>query len=84
MPNEKEAVYGELDKWTAWESEFPVIAVAKALNILKQRKQWKRVIQVCSQHIYLYIFFKKLPNTWHCTGGEMDVWERSRNDNGNI
>ncbi|PWA91422.1 pentatricopeptide repeat (PPR) superfamily protein [Artemisia annua] len=46
LPNEKEAVYGELDKWTAWESEFPVIAVAKALNILKQRKQWKRVIQV--------------------------------------
>ncbi|KAK1436592.1 hypothetical protein QVD17_02374 [Tagetes erecta] len=46
LPNEKEAVYGALDKWTAWESEFPVIAVAKALNILKQRKQWKRVIQV--------------------------------------
>ncbi|KAI3740306.1 hypothetical protein L2E82_30734 [Cichorium intybus] len=46
LPNEKEAVYGALDKFTAWESEFPVIAVAKALNILKQRKQWKRVIQV--------------------------------------
>ncbi|KAL4562175.1 hypothetical protein LXL04_034369 [Taraxacum kok-saghyz] len=46
LPNEKEAVYGALDKWTAWESEFPVIAVAKALNILKQRKQWTRVIQV--------------------------------------
>ncbi|KAL8234274.1 hypothetical protein R6Q59_020374 [Mikania micrantha] len=46
LPNEKETVYGALDKWTAWESEFPVIAVAKALNILKQRKLWKRVIQV--------------------------------------
>ncbi|KHN47365.1 Pentatricopeptide repeat-containing protein, chloroplastic [Glycine soja] len=24
LPNEKEAVYGALDKWTAWETEFPV------------------------------------------------------------
>ncbi|KAG5130991.1 hypothetical protein JHK84_037388 [Glycine max] len=30
LPNEKEAVYGALDKWTAWETEFPVIAVSKA------------------------------------------------------
>ncbi|KAI3693167.1 hypothetical protein L6452_32998 [Arctium lappa] len=46
LPNEKDAVYGALDKWTAWETEFPVIAVAKALNILKKQKQWRRVIQV--------------------------------------
>lgn len=46
LPNEKEAVYGALDKWTAWETEFPVIAVAKALNILRKRRQWVRVIQV--------------------------------------
>ncbi|CAL0308994.1 unnamed protein product [Lupinus luteus] len=46
LPNEKEAVYGALDKWTAWETEFPVIAAAKALKILKKRGQWIRVIQV--------------------------------------
>ncbi|KAI4350251.1 hypothetical protein L6164_004723 [Bauhinia variegata] len=46
LPNEKEAVYGALDKWTAWEIEFPLIAVAKALKILRQRRQWVRVIQV--------------------------------------
>lgn len=46
LPNEKEAVYGALDKWTAWETEFPLIAAAKALTILRQRSQWKRVIQV--------------------------------------
>jgi hypothetical protein len=46
LPNEKEAVYGALDKWTAWETEFPLIAVAKALNILRNRGQWVRVIQV--------------------------------------
>ncbi|KAJ1411680.1 hypothetical protein SESBI_20996 [Sesbania bispinosa] len=36
LPNEKEAVYGALDKWTAWETEFPLIAVAKALKILRK------------------------------------------------
>ncbi|KAL8144254.1 hypothetical protein V2J09_017286 [Rumex salicifolius] len=46
LPNEKEVVYGALDKWTAWELEFPLIAAAKALRILKKRSQWKRVIHV--------------------------------------
>ncbi|XP_059632332.1 pentatricopeptide repeat-containing protein At4g18975, chloroplastic-like isoform X2 [Cornus florida] len=46
LPNEKEAVYGALDKWTAWETEFPLIAAAKALRILRNRNQWIRVIQV--------------------------------------
>ncbi|XP_022139303.1 pentatricopeptide repeat-containing protein At4g18975, chloroplastic isoform X2 [Momordica charantia] len=45
-PNEKEAVYGALNKWIAWETEFPLIAAAKALRILRKRSQWKRVIQV--------------------------------------
>ncbi|KAL9262044.1 Pentatricopeptide repeat-containing protein [Drosera capensis] len=46
QPNVKEAVYGALDKWVAWELEFPLIAAAKALRILKKRNQWIRVIQV--------------------------------------
>ncbi|XP_050228380.1 pentatricopeptide repeat-containing protein At4g18975, chloroplastic [Mercurialis annua] len=46
LPDEKDAVYGALDKWTAWETEFPLIAVAKALRILRKHRQWKRVIQV--------------------------------------
>ncbi|KAL7212703.1 hypothetical protein ACSBR2_015392 [Camellia fascicularis] len=46
LANEKEAVYGALDKWTAWETEFPLIAAAKALRILRKRSQWIRVIQV--------------------------------------
>uniref|UniRef100_A0A7N0T3W4 Pentatricopeptide repeat-containing protein n=1 Tax=Kalanchoe fedtschenkoi TaxID=63787 RepID=A0A7N0T3W4_KALFE len=46
LPNEREAVYGALDKWTAWETEFPLIAAAKALVILRKRSQWTRVIQV--------------------------------------
>ncbi|KAK6932280.1 hypothetical protein RJ641_001904 [Dillenia turbinata] len=46
VSNEKDAVYGALDKWTAWETEFPLIAASKALNILRKRSQWRRVIQV--------------------------------------
>lgn len=46
IENGKEAVYGALDKWTAWETEFPLIAAVKALNILKRRRNWVRVIQV--------------------------------------
>ncbi|KAK2642641.1 hypothetical protein Ddye_024404 [Dipteronia dyeriana] len=46
LPNEKEAVYGALNKWTAWETEFPLIAAAKALKILRNRGRWLRVIQV--------------------------------------
>ncbi|XP_070023977.1 pentatricopeptide repeat-containing protein At4g18975, chloroplastic isoform X2 [Nicotiana sylvestris] len=46
LPNEKESVYRALDKWIAWETEFPLIAAAKALRILRQQRMWKRVIQV--------------------------------------
>ncbi|MBA0630107.1 hypothetical protein Godav_002235 [Gossypium davidsonii] len=48
LPNEKETVYGALDKWIAWETEFPLIAAAKALRILRKRSQWLRVIQAGS------------------------------------
>ncbi|PQM37253.1 pentatricopeptide repeat-containing protein [Prunus yedoensis var. nudiflora] len=47
LPNEKETVYGALEKWTAWETdEFPLIAAVKALRILRKRSQWVRVIQI--------------------------------------
>nr|CAB3454562.1 unnamed protein product [Digitaria exilis] len=46
LPNQKEAIYGALDKWSAFEPEFPLIAVAKALEMLKRRRKWLRIIQV--------------------------------------
>lgn len=46
LSNEKEVVYGALDHWVAWEEEFPLIALAKALRILRQRDQWQQIIQV--------------------------------------
>ncbi|KAH1097844.1 hypothetical protein J1N35_014765, partial [Gossypium stocksii] len=46
VPNEKETVYGALDKWVAWKTKFPLIVAAKALQIFKKRSQWLRVIQL--------------------------------------
>ncbi|KAG2645929.1 hypothetical protein PVAP13_2KG467800 [Panicum virgatum] len=46
LPNEKEAIYGALDKWSAFEPEFPIVAAAKALGMLKRRRKWLRIIQV--------------------------------------
>lgn len=46
LSNVKEEVYGALDAFIAWELEFPLITVKKALKTLEDEKEWKRVIQV--------------------------------------
>ncbi|KAM3381950.1 pentatricopeptide repeat-containing protein [Capsicum galapagoense] len=46
LSNVKEEVYGALDSFIAWELEFPLITVKKALKILENDKEWKRIIQV--------------------------------------
>ncbi|OIT26706.1 PREDICTED: pentatricopeptide repeat-containing protein At4g21190 [Nicotiana attenuata] len=46
LSNVKEEVYGALDSFIAWELEFPLITVKKALKILENEKEWKRIIQV--------------------------------------
>ncbi|KAM0854566.1 hypothetical protein ACQ4PT_050374 [Festuca glaucescens] len=46
LSNVKEEVYGALDSFVAWELEFPLIAVKKALQTLEEEKEWKRIIQV--------------------------------------
>ncbi|EPS63783.1 hypothetical protein M569_11004 [Genlisea aurea] len=46
LPIDKEGVYGALDEWVAWETEFPSIAAAKAIRILTKRRQWKQVIKI--------------------------------------
>ncbi|XP_037432204.1 pentatricopeptide repeat-containing protein At4g21190-like [Triticum dicoccoides] len=46
LSNVKEEVYGALDSFVAWELEFPLIAVKKALKTLEDEKEWKRIIQV--------------------------------------
>jgi len=39
-------VYGALDSFVAWELDFPLIVVKKALKTLEIQKEWKRMIQV--------------------------------------
>ncbi|KAK9914337.1 hypothetical protein M0R45_038122 [Rubus argutus] len=46
LSNVKEEVYGALDSFIAWELEFPLITVKKALKTLENQKDWKRIIQV--------------------------------------
>ncbi|KAH0686779.1 hypothetical protein KY289_018946 [Solanum tuberosum] len=46
LSNVKEEVYGALDSFIAWELEFPLITVKKALKFLENEKEWKRIIQV--------------------------------------
>ncbi|XP_050221938.1 pentatricopeptide repeat-containing protein At4g21190 [Mercurialis annua] len=46
LSNVKEEVYGALDSFIAWELEFPLIAVKKALKTLENEREWKRIIQV--------------------------------------
>ncbi|XP_076921165.1 pentatricopeptide repeat-containing protein At4g21190-like [Bidens hawaiensis] len=46
LSNVKEEVYGALDSFIAWDLEFPLITVKKALKSLEHEKEWKRIIQV--------------------------------------
>ncbi|KAG9456259.1 hypothetical protein H6P81_000767 [Aristolochia fimbriata] len=46
LSNVKEEVYGALDSFVAWELEFPLISVKKALKTLENDKEWKRIVQV--------------------------------------
>lgn len=46
LSNVKEEVYGALDSFIAWELEFPLITVKKALKSLENQREWKRIIQV--------------------------------------
>ncbi|KAF7824600.1 pentatricopeptide repeat-containing protein [Senna tora] len=46
LSNVKEEVYGALDSFVAWELEFPLITVKKALKTLEDEQEWKRIIQV--------------------------------------
>ncbi|MED6146054.1 hypothetical protein PIB30_030971 [Stylosanthes scabra] len=42
----KEAVYGALDAWVAWEQNFPIASLKLILNALEKQHQWHRVVQV--------------------------------------
>ncbi|CAI7730953.1 unnamed protein product [Closterium sp. NIES-53] len=47
VPDSKEDVYRALDAWAAFQLDFPLLAVKRALRMMQQEGQWKRILQVC-------------------------------------
>lgn len=46
LNDSKEAVYGALDAWVAWEQNFPIASLKTILISLEKDQQWHRVVQV--------------------------------------
>ncbi|XP_074557942.1 pentatricopeptide repeat-containing protein At4g21190 [Curcuma longa] len=46
LQESKEAVYGTLDAWVAWENDFPLTSLKKAIIVLEKEEQWHRIVQV--------------------------------------
>lgn len=46
LEDSKEAVYGALDAWVAWERNFPIGSLKQVLLKLEKEQQWHRIVQV--------------------------------------
>lgn len=46
LNDSKEAIYGALDAWVAWEQNFPIASLKRILIALEKEQQWHRVVQV--------------------------------------
>lgn len=46
IKDSKEAVYGVLDAWVAWEENFPIASLKRVLSVLEKEQQWHRIVQV--------------------------------------
>ncbi|XP_057495980.1 pentatricopeptide repeat-containing protein At4g18975, chloroplastic-like [Actinidia eriantha] len=46
IKDSKEAVYGVLDAWVAWEQNFPIGPLKRVLLTLEEEQHWHRVVQV--------------------------------------
>ncbi|XP_020578963.1 pentatricopeptide repeat-containing protein At4g21190 isoform X2 [Phalaenopsis equestris] len=46
LKDSKEIVYGTLDAWVAWEQNFPLAMLKRALLVLEKGEQWHRIVQV--------------------------------------
>lgn len=46
MKDSKEAIYATLDAWVAWEQNFPLALLKRALLVLEKEEQWHRIVQV--------------------------------------
>jgi hypothetical protein len=64
LSNVKEEVYGALDSFIAWDLEFPLVTVKKALKTLEDQREWKRIIQVLflfSKNFFFLLLFLSCP-----------------------
>jgi len=46
IEDNKEAVYGALDAWVAWERNFPIASLKIVIASLEKEHQWHRMVQV--------------------------------------
>ncbi|XP_062203355.1 pentatricopeptide repeat-containing protein At4g18975, chloroplastic-like isoform X2 [Phragmites australis] len=46
LQDSKEVVYNTLDAWVAFEEDFPLASLKKALTALEKEEQWHRIVQV--------------------------------------
>ncbi|KAJ0229730.1 PPR containing-like protein [Hirschfeldia incana] len=46
IEDNKEAVYGALDAWVAWERNFPIASLKRVIALLEKEHQWHRMVQV--------------------------------------
>lgn len=46
IEDDKDAVYGALDAWVAWERNFPIASLKIVIAILEKEHQWHRMVQV--------------------------------------
>lgn len=46
LKDSKEAVYGTLDAWVAWEQNFPIASLKRVMVVLEKEQQWHRIVQV--------------------------------------
>lgn len=46
LKDNKEAVYGALDAWVAWERNFPIGPIKRAILTLEKEQQWHKIVQV--------------------------------------
>jgi len=53
----KEAIYGALDAWVAWEQNFPIGSLRNILLCLEKEQQWHRIVQVCFTCVCTSFFF---------------------------
>lgn len=65
LRDSKEAVYGALDAWVAWEQDFPIASLKHVLAALEKEQQWHRIVQVRVVPAILYLLSLPFTHSSH-------------------